>query len=295
MIATTTIRDLASHSTYLQILEQLNIDPNWWCSDEYFHRAGWTERTLVAPNGAKAIGVFEKCSDLLVLPLVGLSPYRLLTYVPKIGIWADLPGFCPDFYEFPARLHRVSDSNPSILDLNYIYNPADFLEMKGSQWAVFRKNSRKFPRRYIQQNIRYIPEPEWTPACEDYLDQSSDLMDEWTGRLPEDELADAATLINYFCKGNNRMVLVDDSDRLLGMNIWDDNYKYINYRYCICRDTPFLSEYMRLLFYQDIAKRHPGKLVNDGGVLDRPGLQEFKNKMNPVKKLTIFTWKGNEQ
>jgi len=61
------------------------------------------------------------------------------------------------------------------------------------------------------------------------------------------------------------------------------------YRYCIADpDEPFLDEFMRLLFYQ---RNAAGKLVIDGGVLGRPGLERFKDKLNPVKKRPVYSRK----
>ena len=60
------------------------------------------------------------------------------------------------------------------------------------------------------------------------------------------------------------------------------NCKYINFRYCFDnREVIYCNEYLRLLFYRDIAYKE--KLVNDGGVLDNENLKRFKKKLNPIE------------
>jgi len=144
--------------------------------------------------------------------------------------------------------------------------------MAGGHWATFRKNSRKFPNRILDE-LFYVT------VQKGETKQIADLLDIWVQRF--EAVEDHETLINFAFNGNNRAALFGVNGKLYGINIWDENFYYVNYRYSICGNEPFLAEYMRLLFYQDIQRR--GKLVNDGGMVGNLQLKRFKEKMNPLK------------
>ncbi len=78
---------------------------------------------------------------------------------------------------------------------------------------------------------------------------------------------------------------------MVGMNVWDENHLYINYRLCIVDPSErFLDEFMRYLFYTDPLIMEQNKLVNDGGVLGNEGLKRFKDKMNPFSVRPVYSW-----
>lgn len=54
---------------------------------------------------------------------------------------------------------------------------------------------------------------------------------------------------------------------------------------------PGLSELCRMLTWDYIARNTAFKLINDGGGLDRPGLEQFKDKLCPDHKLNVPTTK----
>jgi len=90
--------------------------------------------------------------------------------------------------------------------------------------------------------------------------------------------------------GIEKMGLYKDG-KLVAINIWDENYKYINYRYCIVdRKEPFLDEFVRYLFYTDLVILKTGKLVNDGGTVGNQGLEHFKDKLNPIRKRKVHSY-----
>ena len=237
---------------YLQLLKKQKITPNWWCSEEYFRRAELTVEVIGA-----SVRVFDRRQQMF--PAVGLGE----------GIRVKDPeGFWADFVELPGK---------EFLDYEYIYDPHEFMTMLGGDWAVFRKNSRKFSRR-IGEKLEYV----WFGAR--YKAQLEKLMMGWVDKF--DEIRDAEVLIDYVLNGDSRKVLLgQESDNLYGLNVWDENFQYINFRYSICSEEPFLAEYLRLLFYQDMDKQN--KLVNDGGVLDNSSLKNFKDKMNPLFVRTV--------
>ena len=235
---------------YLNLLEQKNITPNWWCSDEYFKKAGLKIHYQTCRSS-----VVVADGEQQMFPAIYLDPTNLNWPNDERGFWAD----------FPERI------GSEFLDYEYIYDPKDFLNMKGKSWSVFRKNSRKFLKR-IEEPIRY------TFAANSY-DEIETLIDSWAEHL--DGIEDAETLVNFAFDGENVKGIVGDSGHLYGINIYDENFKYVNFRYSISENIPFLAEYMRLLFYQDI--EYKNKLVNDGGIVGNVSLQAFKNKMNPVQ------------
>jgi len=196
-------------------------------------------------------------------------------------VWSDLPGF--------AAVAGPSEAIP--LDLEYLYDPRSFLDMKGKSWAVFRKNVRKFPDRY-----KGGTEYNWIDFYDLRRDRREEkigsLLEEWLEDRPDQEIHDSQLMIDYLFRGWRRKVLWNtSSNQLLGINVWDENWKYVNFRFSICRNTPFLSEYMRYLFYTDKTILNPNKLVNDGGVLDNDSLKRFKDKLNPISVRQVNSWK----
>jgi len=256
-----------NNSLWLDLIEKNNITPNFLCSLEYFQKSDWKE----ASDG-DYVGVYD-VDDLPTLPLINIKKGILHQHVPPLGIWADVPGFEP--YEFV---------NKSFWDYQFIYNSLNFQNMNGKQWSVFRKNSRKFFRNNQQMDI--------IETKIGSIDQLEDFSYQAIETIKDNSIHDIDTMINFLMNGRHRQFIIDKSKKkLLAVNIWDENYKYINYRYCLCLDLPYLSEFARIKFYKFIALIRPGKLVNDGGVLGRQSLKSFKDKMNPVEIRKIYTWK----
>lgn len=98
------------------------------------------------------------------------------------------------------------------------------------------------------------------------------------GELPQG----LASRITLLVKGKPLGVSVIDS----GIDCW------VNYRYCLVSPgLPGLSEFCRMLTWDYIARNTAFKLINDGGGLDRPGLEQFKDKLCPDHKLNVPTTK----
>jgi len=266
------IRDLVSldDSVYLQAMKEGKIEPNFYCSLEYFQKAHCHE---VIENGLVTVMDRSNCP---LLPSINLIDRKTHPYLLADGIWADLVGFRP----FLTTIQM----DKTFLDYNYIYDPQNFQEMRGSQWATFRKNSRKFPNRYGNEKLRWTKNISFNNKLESFgLDVIKDFRD--------NQIHDAGVMLSCLFKGKNRWFLIDiKTNNILAVNIWDDNHLYVNYRFALCMDIPFLSEYIRLSFYRQMVKEKPGKLVNDGGVLDRPTLKAFKDKLNPVKVNKVYSW-----
>ena len=248
-------------SNYLQLLEDNQMIPNFWCSREYFQKAGLEE---IDREGI--LYVYD--DDVLVFPPISSKG---ILKDPSEMVWCDLEGL-----EF-TTMGYVSE----FLDYEYIYDPKTFLTMEGKSWMVFRKNSRKFPRR-VNEELEYVSDISNRRAESIFL--------EWLNIQERKEIYDDETMIKFIFEGENRRFLRSKKGKIYGLNIWDENFQYINYRYCICGKEDFISEYMRLLFYTDSVILNKGKLVNDGGVLDNPKLRFFKDKLNPMNYniLSIF-------
>lgn len=177
---------------------------------------------------------------------------------------------------------------PSVLDWEYVYDPSNFEEdrLVGGKWATFRKNVRKWPRRFPNSKLVVLAKPE------EENERVYDLVANWLERK-EDEAEDPEVLVTlalYPPPGTAHMYVVDDRDRIAAMAIWDLNWYYINARFLIAREDPFLDEYARLSFYRYCARTFPGRLVNDGGTLGKEGLERFKDRLHPIRKRRVFSW-----
>jgi hypothetical protein len=195
-------------------------------------------------------------------------------FFPKGDIW------CRDLYSEKSISEDQGDlitSQLEFLDWEYIFDPAHFQNMAGGSWNTFRKNVRKWPRDNPQHEYSELP-PHKARVQELILDWFS---------LREEETQDAEIIVNYLLKphpGIRRKYMYKNGE-LVGINVWDWNYKYLNYRLCIAKSGErFLDEYMRWSFYVDPGTITANRMVNDGGVLGKEGLERFKDKMNPFLK-----------
>lgn len=246
---------------YMHLLSQQIDSPNFWCSTEYFEKAKASVRYEFGWIGIK-------CDGQLLLP--SLHPFApMIACKNKFSIWTDLPNY------------HSNTLNKVFLDYNFIYEPQRFMDLSGSRWKVFRKNIRKWPRN----------NPEWVykDITEDDTAALNTLMISWLG-TKDGEIHDDEVIYQYLFFGKNRRGLYDDTGKLVGINIWDENYKYINYRFCFCEQTSFLSEFIRFLFYTDPSILAKKKLVNDGGSLGVPELFAFKNRLQPVAIFPVHSW-----
>ena len=262
---------MALASIYLETLKNRGITPNFFCSEEYFKFSG--VREIVDPETPccyEQVRIVEEDGGDLLPPLrLGWGgPY--VCWLEK-EVHADLPGS----EGFGRGLERT------FLDHQYIYDPKNFMSLEGKHWTTFRKNSRKWPR--YRKEIEYTNEVP-SPDRIDYL------LATWLEGRPEDTaIYDIETLYKFLHDAEHRAFLYEDG-QLVGVNTWDYNWKYINFRYCICRPDPFLSEFLRLQFYLSPKIIWDGRWVNDGGTLGNPDLKFFKDRMNPMKVVSIFSW-----
>ena len=251
------------------MLQEYQITPNFWCAEEYFDKAGLEEI-----HDGNWVYIWDPEAKVTVLPPInvnfGVGPLREKQDWAK-KFWSDFINYYPG-----------ASYQSKFLDLEYTYDPKDFLEMKGGKWSTFRKNCRKFPERNQGQQLYIQPGLEHEKPI-------LNVIKDWIGHREPHELE---VLVSYATNGQNRRVLLGDDGQIFGINAWDDNWDRINYRLCICKSgSYFLSEYLHLLFYTDSAIIDQGKLVNDGGILDNPMLQIFKEKLNPILVRKVQSWR----
>lgn len=256
-------------SLYLQTLKQNGITPNFWCSQEYFDKAGLKEQYLL-----RWITVIDpEYSNKFVLPPIYINSMGVLAFSFS-NVWADLDVFIPVIVE------------TSFLDYEFIYNQRNFLNMSGQKWAVFRKNSRKWLRGKDPEQIAFIllGESHWK-------DQIDEVFIDWlSAQGSDEEIQDSETMMKFLYEGQNRFGLFY-GDELKAVLVYDYNWKHINFRYCVCKNEPWLSEYARLRFYLDPLIQQDSRFVNDGGSLGSDGLYFFKQKMNPVEIRKRHSWR----
>ena len=247
---------------YLKRAKVLGIIPNFWLTKEYLSTQNITPRS----NG-KVIWLEE--DDWAIFPPLPLwGKLRDVSLdSPTLRVWSDFENF-------------TIGEPLEFLDWEYTYDAYNFQVMKGKRWAVFRKNSRKWQK---DKKWEYKP---LLPGGNNK--QAEALLVKWLESKPEEEIHDQESMLHFVLKGSLRGFLFD-KDKLVGVNAWDWNElhrTFLMYRYCVTDpDEPFLNEFARLLFYQSM----PGWLVIDGGCLGNPGLERFKDKLNPVKKRAIYS------
>lgn len=178
---------------------------------------------------------------------------------------------------------NVYSKNSIELDRQYIYSSTQFFDLSGSRWKVFRKNTRKYSARFGQEDMVYrllkIGERE---------QEISELLLNW-GK--ERNVQDFEVMVSYLFWSGFRWGLFN-KDKLVGVNVADENWKYICFRYILDEGIPFLNEYLRLLFYQNLNSVFSfDKEINDGGDLDSEGLSFYKKKLNPCRIEKVYSYK----
>lgn len=265
---------------YLHTLHQVApfMTPNFYCSGPYLEAVG--------------VSVIEKFGWLKVLD----GDVVMFPPIPKSGsfvggfrggafpnngfnycsFWSDFGGWEP-----PEKYVK------RFLDWEYLYVPHHFLAMDGGNWETFRKNSRKWPSWAGEGNWRYGST--FLPSNMEKVR----LLIEWL-ELREESVEDAEIIAQFVTHppAGVRTEYLTRGQSLVGINIWDENYQYINYRFCLTRQEPYVEEFTRLMFYFARNGESPecSKLVNDGGTLGSQGLKRFKDKMNPLEKRPVYSW-----
>lgn len=253
---------------YLKRAEELGIDPNFYLSEPYLNLAGAQCYTRLGWTWIEE-------GDWCLFPPLPMTPLGFMTPPYDLRkVWSDFEGKHPNYY------------HSTFLDWEYIFNPNNFNNLSGGKWEVFRKNIRKWPKQH----------PNWEYSTWFVGTEVQELLGGWLEGKKE-EMQDAQLFIDFIIipqadsyNGIYRKFLYRDK-KLVAINVWDENYKYINYRYCVVKsDEPYLDEFARYLFYTDHEIQDKGKLINDGGSIGNKGLEAFKDKLNPVRKREVHSW-----
>lgn len=257
---------------YLTRSKELGIVPNFYCSLPYFDLSGWTVH-----SGGGLVWIEDDKS--LVLPPLPLKDEDdeaediLPNYKYVRAGFMNLRKVLSIPYQWDIK---------EFFDSEFIYNPKHFVDISGGKWKTFRKNSRKWPNSQDHQ---------WNYIKPLSLSDIADLVGKWMEKKA-DSLFDSELIWDYCSKeieGVKLMGVYDIDGNLRALNISDENYMYINYRYIITDGSLYIDEFARRLFYLDLQNQN--KLVNDGGFLDSPGLFMFKHKLNPIYINSIYSLK----
>lgn len=251
---------------YLKQAQSLEINPNFYTSLPYLE-------LFEAECIIKDSWIWLEAENWILLPPLPLVRNALDRHYPRTEIWSSFSSM--DVSKFHYK---------EFLDWQYVFDPKAFNDLSGGSWNVYRKNIRKYPKRHE----RWLYTVENTTKTEEILD----LVWKWIENKG-DTVLDAEFILKYLSNSDrtdiHKAFLYQDKE-LVAVNAWDENWKYINYRFCITKpNEPFLEEFVRYLFYGSPVIQDANKLVNDGGSLGNSGLESFKNKMNPLSKTPIFT------
>ena len=258
-------KQVVSSETFLEILEMGKITPNFWCSKEYLDLL---DIDIVIDNNI--IECYD--DDILIFPPININTFEIdLSNNPR-RIWSD----------FDKK--DIQGYKREFLDFEYFYNPSRFQNMAGGGWACFRKNSRKWPR-----ENKFI----YRPLNENDELLLTDLLINWLSfNKNRINIQDEEAILKCCFEGENRKGVFLLPEELVAINVWDENYQFINFRFNFSDPKqPFLNEFSRLLFYLDEEIIGKGKIVNDGGIIDNEGLKFYKDKMNPLYVRKIYSWR----
>lgn len=254
---------------FLTRMSELGIDPNFYCSMPYLNQ---DDLRVVTKEGWMYI---EGEEGIAISPAIPVG--RKQGQFPLITYWSDCGKSAFDLLFVRSLFNAV------FLDNEYLFDPKAFNDLRGGKWEVFRKNI----NHHLSKKDSFV--------YTDKLSLESELAnlvgDFLLGK--KDRLEDGEFLFDFIFTPQDGIFkkYLYFEDRLVGINAWDENYKYINFRVCFVDPSiPFLSEFARYLFYTDSLIQEKGKLVNDGGDLGNEGLKRFKEKMNPVRTRKVFSW-----
>lgn len=248
---------------YFKAAKKMGIIPNFWLTKEYLNIQ---DIEIKQVDGL----IWIQEGEWAIFPPLPENPenqYNIIKKYPIMDIWSDFTNY--------------SLGEPiEFLDWEYVYQSNNFKKMEGKKWGTFRKNIKKWPGK--NKNWEYNME---SPTTQ----QINRLLINWLEGKNEEEIHDYESMLWFLHNGKNRSFLYCKG-KLVGINVWDFNKqlneKYIMYRYCVTEpEEPFLNEFVRYLFYMGLKD----SLVIDGGSLGNPGLERFKDKLNPVLKREIYS------
>ncbi len=262
---------------YWEAVKKQNLLPNFWMTDEYIEKAG-----LVWYRDSGWCGWTDPMDIGWFFPSLN-SQGQFVTEESNI-----YSGFLQE-----GPIYKCI--NEELLDYQYIYDPSEFLTLEGHKWKAFRKILKQY-RASTHAELLYLkiaPGYDYPLMINTstFTKDITELLLKWAG---EKEFFDNEVMIKYALEGENRWGLFADG-KLVGLNIWDENFQFINYRYCIDNGTHGLNRYLRHQFYTHPSILSKQKYINDGGSLGDAGLREFKLRLNPHEVYTVTSYKQGDE
>jgi hypothetical protein len=271
------MRSVVVIDEYTKLLNQAlllmpEVSPNFFVSREWFAANGWR-----AVKNHNTFSLLDE-DGVKCLPSVMLRDWDVRV-VEGEEVWAGFPG-----------LNQPDGSTR--LDCQFIYDPKEFRQevwQANIKLGVPNKSSRIF-RKNVRHFLTHHPNCVYVPAGKP--DEWLHLFGEWLETQEDYEGIDPT--LRYLEDNNSggRWALFDkDTQTLVGVNIFDQNRRYINFRYCLVNPASpyqYASEIMRWHLHNQVACS--GKYVNDGGDLGREELHRFKQKLGPDKVEEVPTW-----
>lgn len=183
-------------------------------------------------------------------------------------------------------------------DAQYVYTPGRILDgWKGSQFRGRRK-ALSLALRNLGAELADCQMVAWDrerdgASTQEYLANWADSKGDGIydpELMVEAVLGQSRNLCPYSAGRASLLV----KGRTMGIAVIDRGIPgWVNFRYClVAPGVPGLSELCRMMTWQTIAQCYPDvRFINDGGCLNSPGLEQFKDKLFPVAKLFVPTRK----
>lgn len=253
------IQNLVLQAQYFHQMEKLGANPNFFMSSEYIARAGWKFRirdtVLEAVDSDGHVMLPALCQETVIE-----------------RAWAST-------IDPPEGLSRRMD----FLDHQFIYDPHNFADLSGRKWRTTRKNMEEARADVEEGFVYYVMDQERSNALDKFLS-------DWASA--QEDMYDPEVMVDFLLNGKHRLLIVGErSLAIYGELVWDSNYRYTNFRYCVVRPgVRGLSDTCRVMFYRYMDGLGPW-LVNDGGSLGRPSLYDYKMRLNPIEVGKIYTWR----
>ena len=260
--------------------------PSFFVSGEYFvlSECEWTD------NWWKCLGPEDGDGGWLMIPVMdgqsGLPPGETIQQI------FGKPIMCSPFATESPTLPENALFTSKVFDRNYIYDPAQFISLEGKDKLILRKAWNYWNGRASKQYpLEYFPCPPWgkDPKFDAQIEQ---LVYHWAEGI-KDDIHDVDTLVRFAFMGKLREAL-KWKGKLIGLNVWDLNWFWRNYRLCITKSgEKRLQTFTRLLFYRSrCMEKLPlvSPYINDGGDLDKASLATYKKRLHPVGILNTFSY-----
>ena len=206
------------------------------------------------------------------------------------GIYLDDYSIAPE--KFEAGFATESGVS-SLWDKQFVYRPSRIL--KGWQGGQFRgrRKALSLALRNLEARIENCQLVPWEKSRDEKFTQ--DYLSDWAsekgdGIYDPDRLVEA--MLGELPQGLASRLTLLVKGKPMGVSVIDPGLEcWVNYRYClVAPGLPGLSELCRMFTWDYIAQS-TFKFINDGGCLDRPGLEQFKDKLCPAFKLNVPTTK----